>query len=129
MTKARVLWLSRHQMTEEQADDLLDEATSGWDGLDIETENHLWSATASEEADMEENSRFLKSAFARADIVAGVFPPVALEALRQMRREFRRRAGSDPFWCVATPVSEQTREERADGTAQITFRHVRWAFL
>lgn len=128
MTKARVLWLSRHEMSKEQADDLL-AGTNGWDGLEIETENHLWAATASEEADLEENSRFLRSAFARADIVAGVFPPVALEALREMRREFRLRAGSEPFWCVATPVSAQTREERADGTAQIVFRHVRWAFL
>ena len=128
MTKAKVLWLSRHEMTKEQVDDLL-KTTDGWDGFEIETENHLWSATASEEADLAENARFLKYAFAKADIVAGVFPPVALEALREMRREFRQRAGSEPFWCVATPVSEQTREERADGTAQITFRHVRWAFL
>lgn len=127
MTKARVLWLSCHEMTEEQADGLLKDTE--WDELEIESENHLWSATASEEADLEENSRFLRSAFARADIVAGVFPPVALEALREMRREFRRKAGSEPFWCVATPVSEQTREERADGSAQIAFRHVRWAFL
>lgn len=119
----KVLWLSRHQMTPEQADGLC-----GIIGGDIEVipENITWAASADGNADRTRNAAEwrlihlrLTSDGQRLSYVAGVFPPVALEALKRGRPRTLR---------LLTPVSEQAPELRI-GDGPIPFRHVRWVRL
>lgn len=78
----------------------------------VTQDNVTWQASDDAEADLDNNVEIWSRI--SSDIVAGVFPPVALEA---------RPVGLT----VLSPVSRQSKEIRADGTASIEFHHVRWA--
>ena len=117
------MWLSRHQMTDEQAESL-----RGIIGGNIEilAENVTWAASADGPADRARNfdewrliHRRLTSDGQRLAYVAGVFPPVALEAVKHGRPLTLR---------LLTPVSEQAPELRV-GDGPIPFRHLRWVRL
>ena len=134
MIRPKVLfpvWLSRHEMGEGQKNDLVGYLRKRGDlaeGGDIRPymENLLWQATEDADADRAANADVWANLFASYKIVLGVFPPVALEGLRS----YRARRGVGPKSTrVLTPVSRQTKDERADGTAQISFHHVRWVEL
>lgn len=116
----KVLWFSRHELTAEQLADLKDILTTvrGECEVVVETINHTWQATEDAAADLAANKAFVNSLDKDA-MIAGVFPPVAITALKG------RLLGSG-IW---SPVSAQSVAERADGTRQITFRHVRWEHL
>lgn len=116
MGKHHILWLSRHAMTAEQKTDL--ESVIGH--CDVTSRNVVWAASTDAVADLEANSKTLHSiAMESFDVVAGVFPPVAVKAWLQNSFGVR----------LCSPVSAQSVEERADGEKKIVFRHLRWEFL
>ena len=82
--------------------------------LNITQVNVTWRASEDATSDLVANKATWSKILATTDLVAGVFPPVALEA---------RPEGVS----VLSPVSRQSKEIRADGTATIEFHHVRWA--
>lgn len=114
----KVIWLSRHEMTDKQRIDLENtlRVKDSNVQINITTINHIWQCTTSISDDMCQNviswSKFLRD----YDVICGVFPPVALES-KPNRIE------------IYTPVSAQTKEERADGEAKIVFKHLRWAII
>ena len=110
----KITWLSRHPMDVDQIVDLA--AATGHEVKDIQvTQNNVtWQASEDARADQVANKATWEKILATTDVVAGVIPPVALEA---------RPEGVT----VLSPVSRQSKELRADGTAAIEFRHVRWA--
>ena len=96
------------------------------DEIEIISENVTWAASADGAADRVRNKaewrllyRRLTGDGQRLAYVAGVFPPVALEALRRGRPRALR---------LLTPVSEQAPALRV-GDGPIPFRHVRWVHL
>lgn len=110
----RVVWLSRHDMSLEQQVDL---ACTLGNEISVYPENVTWEATADAASDLRANVKTLDGLFDRYGSyaeLAGVFPPVALEAMRSI--------GIHGY----TPVSRQSAELRADGSRQIAFQHVRW---
>ena len=122
----KVVFVSRHAMTNGQKADLEKYLNSD---VEIVTENITFAATEDPAADLAANKAILGRLFNEYDVVTGVFPPVAIEALMSARAEM----ASDPSLGnvedtgVLTPVSRQRAEDRADGTKAITFEHVRFA--
>ncbi len=123
MKRTKVMWLSRHKMTDEQAESLREIIG---DEIEIISENVTWAASADGAADRVRNKaewrliyRRLTAGGQRLAYVAGVFPPVALEALKRGRPRTLR---------LLAPVSEQAPELRI-GDGPIPFRHVRWVHL
>ena len=119
----RVLWLSRHQMTPDQVESL--QKLIG-ENIEITAENITWAASADGPADRARNAaewklihRRLTSGGQRIAYVAGVFPPVAIEALKRGRPRTLR---------LLTPVSEQLPELRV-GEGPIPYKHARWSHL
>ena len=82
--------------------------------LQVTSENVTWQASDDACDDHVANKATWSKIMATTDVVAGVFPPVALEA---------RPEGV----MLLSPVSRQSKAVRADGTAAIEFHHVRWA--
>ena len=121
----KVVFVSRHAMTDGQKADLEKYLNSD---VEIVTENITFAATEDPAADLAENKSILGRLFDSYDVVTGVFPPVAIEALMSARAEM----ASDPSLGnvedtgILTPVSRQHAEDRADGTKAITFEHVRF---
>jgi hypothetical protein len=108
-------------MSAEQLSDLCHAAQIG-DDVAVETRNITWAATADAAADAVRNGaewEALYAAAGRGGIIAGVFPPVALESRRPFRQTGIR---------LASPVSRQAPELRV-GDGPIPFAHVRWAWL
>lgn len=122
----KVVFVSRHQMTEVQKADL--EKYLGHK-VEVVAENVTFSATENAEADLSANKAVLARLFGEYDVVAGVFPPVAIEALASLRDELAENPvlGLVEDTGVLTPVSRQRAEERADGSKTIVFEHVRFA--
>ena len=110
----RVTWLSRHPMGADQLLDLA--ATLGCKIQDIHVtqDNVTWQASSDVEADLDANVAIWSRLLITTDIIAGVFPPVALET---------RPKGLT----LLSPVSRQSKAVREDGSAVIEFHHVRWA--
>jgi hypothetical protein len=121
--RTRVLWLSRHTMSDEQANSLREFIG---EEIEIIPENTTWAASSDGSADRIRNATMwrqlhqrLTSDGQRLAYVAGVFPPVALEALK-LGRPFTLR--------LLAPVSEQAPELRV-GDGPIPYRHLRWSHL
>ena len=110
----RVMWLSRHPMGADQIVDLAAALGREVEEIQVTSENVTWRASEDAVADQVANKATWEKILATTDLVAGVFPPVALEA---------RPEGA----MVLSPVSRQSKDVRADGTAVIEFHHVRWA--
>jgi hypothetical protein len=91
----KVIWVSRHEMTEKQKEMFL--------VCEIISENITWAATEDAVEDFNTNMGIWKGL--KADVIAGVFPPSAIEAMP-----------FDLTASVLSPVSEQSV-------------HVRWAKL
>lgn len=111
----KVVWLSRHEMTEEQKLSLENEIGEHT----TTTENLLWKASEEFIEDAVANKAKWCKLAAEYDVICGVFPPVAIEAL--MLINLGRTL-------VLTPVSAQVKEERKEGV-QIAFKHLRWVVL
>ena len=110
----KVTWLSRHPMGADQILDLTAAIGYEVEEIQVTSENVTWRASNDAYADLVANKATWSRILATTDFVAGVFPPVALEA---------RPEGV----VVLSPVSRQSKVVRADGTAAIEFYHVRWA--
>ena len=122
----KVVFVSRHQMTDGQVADL--EKCLGHK-VEVVAENITFAATENAEADLAANKAVLARLFGEYDVVTGVFPPVAVEALASLRDELAENPvlGLVEDTGVLTPVSRQRAEERADGSKTIVFEHVRFA--
>ena len=110
----KVTWLSRHPMGADQLEDLAAALGREVEELQVTSRNVTWRASDDAYCDLVFNKETWQNILATTDFVAGVFPPVALEA---------RPEGV----IVLSPVSRQSQAVRADGTAAIEFHHVRWA--
>lgn len=112
----RVAWVSRHPLGAEQLADLADRLAIPAERIQVKQLNITFSCSRNGAIDQAKNAKQLTELFDKFDYVTGVFPPVAIEALglRQV---------------VYTPVSEQVQSERADGSKQIAFQHLRWSRL
>ena len=110
----RVTWLSRHPMGADQLEDLAATLGREVEELQVTSRNVTWQASNDAYADRVANKATWNDILATTDVVAGVFPPVALEAKPE-------------GIVMLSPVSRQSKAVRADGTAAIEFHHVRWA--
>ena len=117
----KIIWCSRHTMSAEQLADLRkDPFIRPW--MPLESFNITWTATADAASDATRNRAewaLLYTAAGRGGVIAGVFPPVALEARKRGKRTGIR---------IASPVSRQAPELRV-GDGLIPYSHVRWAWL
>ena len=122
----KVVFVSRHQMTEGQKADLIHYLNSD---VEIVTENITFAATENSAADLAANKSILGRLFDSYDVVTGVFPPVALEALMSARADMIAdpSLGNVEDTGILTPVSRQSASERSDGSKVISFEHVRFA--
>lgn len=105
----KIIWVSRHELTDDQVAD--------FPRVEIIAQNITWSATADCEHDLAVNRSIwdhLVIMAGPAGSIAGVFPPVAIES---------KPAGVE----ILSPVSAQSKAVRKDGTRKIDFVHVRWA--
>ena len=147
----RVIWLSRHPMGAEQLLSLAAYLGCKAEEIQVTSENVTWAASSDAAADRSANEAEWLRVLKDADIVTGVFPPVALEVLAAARHrgewlkamlafdvpvlppegpEDIERDTLDEYAygkTVLSPVSRQSKAVRADGTATIEFHHVRWA--
>lgn len=114
----KILLASRHELTDEQYQSLVDFYGSD---IEISHENLFWEATDNAQSDLYINKAKWEYIRDRYNVVAGVFPPVAIEALPSWKTKY----GID----VISPVSCQEKSDRESGSAYIPFKHVRWAFL
>ena len=110
----KVTWISRHPMGADQIVDLAAALGREVNEVQVTSQNVTWQASDDAWSDHVANEAIWSRLLITTDIIAGVFPPVALEA---------RPEGIT----VLSPVSRQSKEVRADGTASIEFHHVRWA--
>lgn len=112
----KVAWLSRHEMAQEQKEDLF--RRLGCEAEIIQV-NVTWAASSNAVADRMANRSTWRDLLAEYDVdndvIAGVFPPAALEVI----------PNGVP---VITPVSKQAPELR-QGEGTIPFVHARWASL
>ena len=119
--------------------------------LQVTSENVTWAASEDAAADRSANEAEWLRVLKDADVVTGVFPPVAMETLAAARHrgewtkamlafdipvlppegpEFIDLEALDEYAygrTVPSPVAGQSKLVRADGTASIEFHHVRWA--
>lgn len=121
--RARVAWLSRHNMTQEESESLHEYLESEFDGRDEETDTYSveieyvpvhWKSSDDEFADIEENTQKWKLLMANYNCVVGIFPPVAMEALRTIRRAIP----------ILTPVTTRVVKNK-----EIHIKFHRWIHL
>ena len=126
----KILWISRHAMTADAKADLCEHLA--YPDVEVDQRNITWQATADSYADRLVNraiwEKLINDAGSEARengfrwfFIAGVFPPVALEAIG-------RKMGRPKGLRILTTVSEQAPELRV-GDGPIPFRHVRWLGL
>ena len=122
----KCVFVSPHYMTLDQKMDL--ERYLGCE-VKVTMENITFSATDDVAADLVANQAILGRLFDEYDVVAGVFPPVAIEALMAARNEMiaNPALGLVEDTAVLTPVSRQHAAESADGSKTIVSEHVRFA--
>lgn len=131
MNMKKLLWVSRHPMTEDQKAGL----PMDLQGLEIVHVNQTWVATDEANVDIGRNLAIWSELANMAEVgsgewtATGVFPPVALEALAEAANPW---FDGDPRLervILMTPVSRQAPELRASADAAIPFVHQRWAVL
>lgn len=129
----KVLWLSRHEMTrvqERRLRDILPEEER--ESAEIICRMQVWQLTDDEEADNEVNAKAWLKLNEEAEVIAGVFPPVAIVGLLTARGladdgddDFARLWG-EPM--VVTPVS-QVGQTLKNGMTQKQFKFLRWQHI
>ena len=125
----KVAWLSRHEMTAEQAEDL--RCTIGEFEI-VHVENVTWPTR--DDLAVVLKWRDVADRVGEGGVICGVFPPVATSrnvwtGISEFTIAPVGTEGFKKLIEIYTPVSEQHAEERADGLRQIEFRHVRWVEL
>jgi len=79
--QCKIAWLSRHEMSEEQYQDLIKSLAGQYPegtAFRVETINHTWSASADADADISRNRAQWQKLSLEFEEIAGVFPPVSL---------------------------------------------------
>lgn len=122
----KCVFVSPHYMTLDQKMDL--ESYLGCE-IKVFEENVTFSATDDVAADLVANLAILGRLFDEYDVVTGVFPPVAIEALMAARNKMiaNPALGLVEDTAVLTPVSRQHAAESADGSKTTFSEHVRFA--
>ena len=103
----KVAWCcAKHEMTTEQASSLAELCGISVEDMEIVHLPIGWNSSEHPYDDVRENIKKWKEVYSMCDIVAGVFPPVAMEALSSLR------VSDDNFGyskCVFTPISSVMR--------------------
>ena len=127
----RVLWLSRHEMTRIQEARLRELLPEGQrEEAEIVCRMHVWQVTDDEASDNEVNARSWLELSRQADVIAGVFPPVAVVGLIMARGE----ADDNPDFrdwresMVVTPISQVNQVLQSGKTCQ-KFNFLRWQHI
>ena len=99
----KIAWIcAKHEMTTEQASSLAELCGISVEDMEIVHLPIVWNSSEHPYDDVRENIKKWKEVYEMCDIVAGVFPPVAMEALSSLR------VSDDNFGyskCVFTPIS------------------------
>lgn len=105
----KVAWCcTKHEMTSEQASMLAELCGIAVTEMEIIHLPIVWNASEHPYDDVRENIKKWKDVYSMCDIVAGVFPPVAMESLAA----FRNTEDDEDFsysLCVFTPISSVMR--------------------
>ena len=133
-SKKRILWLSRHGITDEQK--ILLFTTVGGGNAEVNVGQVMWANSRSEEADNEANAQKWAELARKHDVVVGIFPPVAIVGLVTARGiasgDEAESGESDCSFSavrelrVLTPVSETGTLTLPDGSKKKSFRFLRW---
>ena len=103
----KVVWCcANHEMTTEQASSLAELCGISVEDMEIVHLPIVWNSSEHPYDDVRENIKKWKEVYSMCDLVAGVFPPVAMEALSSLR------VSDDNFGyskCVFTPISSVMR--------------------
>lgn len=122
----KCVFVSSRYMTLEQKMDL--ERYLGCE-VEVTQENVTFSASEDAVADLAANKAILGRLFDEYDVVTGVFPPVAIEAIMAARNKMiaNPALGLVEDTAVLTPVSRQHAAESADGSKTTVSEHIRFA--
>lgn len=112
--RMRVLWISRHTITREQRKSL--EEYLG-EKISVMHITHIWKGTEDSDMDFYSNQDAWNEFSSISNIIVGVFPPVALEAIPWDNEELE----------ILSSVSKQYGEVRKDFSVAQKHIHVRWA--
>ena len=108
----KVAWCcARHEMTAEQASSLAELCGISVEDMEIVHLPIVWNSSEHPYDDVRENIKKWKEVYSMCDIVAGVFPPVAMEALSSLRMSDENLGYSR---CVFTPISSVMRVTLGD---------------
>ena len=103
----KVAWCcAKHEMTTEQASSLAELCGVTVEEMEIVHLPIVWNSSEHPYDDVRENIKKWKEVYEMCDIVAGVFPPVAMEALSSLRVSDENLGYSK---CVFTPISSVMR--------------------
>ena len=103
----KVAWCcAKHEMTTEQASRLAELCGVTVEEMEIIHLPIVWNSSGHPYDDVRENIKKWKEVYEMCDIVAGVFPPVAMEALSSFRVSDENLGYSR---CVFTPISSVMR--------------------
>ena len=103
----KVAWCcAKHEMTTEQASSLAELCGVTVEEMEIVHLPIVWNSSEHPYDDVRENIKKWKEVYEMCDIVAGVFPPVAMEALSSLRVSDENLGYSR---CVFTPISSLMR--------------------
>ena len=103
----KVAWCcAKHEMTTEQASSLAELCGVTVEEMEIVHLPIVWNSSEHPYDDVRENIKKWKEVYEMCDIVAGVFPPVAMEALSSLRVSDENFGYSK---CVFTPISSVMR--------------------
>ena len=103
----KVAWIcAKHERTTEQASSLAELCGISVENMEIVHLPIVWNSSEHPYDDVRENIKKWKDVYSMCDLVAGVFPPVAMEALSSLR------VSDDNFGyskCVFTTISSVMR--------------------
>lgn len=125
----RVLWLSRHELMRVQEDRL--RAMFPDEELVINCRMHIWQLTENEADDNEANAKTWLRMSKEADVIVGVFPPIAVVGLVMCRGEADDGNPEYEGWSnpkVLTPISMNS-SILVGGVARKRFEFYRWQHM
>ena len=103
----KVAWCcAKHEMTTEQASSLAELCGISVEDMEIVHLPIVWNSSEHPYDDVRENIKKWKEVYSMCDLVAGVLPPVAMEALSSLRVSDENLGYSR---CVFTPISSVMR--------------------
>ena len=108
----KVAWCcAKHEMTTEQASSLAELCGISVEDMEIVHLPIVWNSSEHPYDDVRENIKKWKEVYSMCDLVAGVFPPCAMEALSSLRMSDENLGYSR---CVFTPISSVMRVTLGD---------------